>query len=406
MSNRILIIDDEPDVLDVLENVLIEEGYDVTKALGGKAAIELLENRSFDLVITDLKMPQIDGIGVMKRIRQLKKDLEIIVLTGFASVKTAVEAMRDYRVFDYLTKPFDQVDEIIIVAEKAMERRNLLKEKKNLLAKLQTANAELEKRVIERTTALDTANKQLKEARIAAEIASRAKTDFLATMSHELRTPLNHIIGFCELLMSNIYGELNEKQQSSLGNVLKSGQRLYELINDILEFTNAIDGNLEMIHSEISLDRVLKKSIDMIREKADNKKLTLTTTIGEIPDIISADEYMLRQILYNLLSNAIKFTPEGGRVILTARMAGKDAGSGTDALLISIADTGIGLNPENLTRIFEPFFQVEETFTRRYEGAGLGLALAEKMVAAHGGKIWAQSNGLDRGSCFYFTLPV
>ncbi|QTA81736.1 Two component system response regulator/histidine kinase [Desulfonema limicola] len=399
MNEKILIVDDEPDILETLYNVLSEEDYEVTKALGGKKAVELFKSNSFDLVITDLKMPETDGIEVMKQIRAIDDRVEIIVLTGFASLETAVKALRDYNAYDYLNKPLGNIDEIVIAAQRALERRSLLQKNKELVQALKKANYDLENRVKMRTEELTIANKELREAREISELALRAKNDFLSCMGHEFFTPLNHIIGFCHLL--DELGGLDETQDEYLKIILNSSQNIASLVQDILHFSSAYSGKMTKINSRVNVKTILDKSLAVIHEKALEKGISISVETGNIPETISADEYKLRQILYNLLSNAVKFTPKGGTLHLKSEPVDKDS-----MLKISIEDNGIGIKEEDIDRIFNPFEQADKYLTRRHGGAGLGLYLAKKMVELHGGRLWVESEGKGKGAMFSFVIPA
>jgi signal transduction histidine kinase len=243
-------------------------------------------------------------------------------------------------------------------------------------------------------------NLALERAMEKAQDSDRKKSEFLANMSHELRTPLNHIIGFAELVADRAVGPLNATQVEYLNDVLGSSRHLLSLINDILDLSKVEAGKMNLEASEIPLERVLQDSLTMVKEKALKHRITLTPRFQEIPAAILADERKLKQILYNLLSNAVKFTPDGGRVELEAR--GMD-GQGVE---IVVSDNGIGLKESDLKRIFHPFEQVDGSAGRRYQGTGLGLSLTKRMVELHGGRIWAESEGLGRGSRVHIFFPI
>ena len=258
-----------------------------------------------------------------------------------------------------------------------------------MAARLRDSYNSLEQQVAERTRELGDAITQL-------ESASRHKSDFLANMSHELRTPLNAIIGFSEVLVERMFGDINAKQTEYLQDILSSGRHLLSLINDILDISKVEAGRMELQPAPTDLRFVLQNSVSLVRERATRQGISMALDVGATVGTIEADERRVKQILFNLLSNALKFTPAGGRVTLTARGIG-------DAVHISVRDTGIGIRREDQDRIFEEFQQAGPGKT--VEGTGLGLALAKRFVEMHGGRIWVDSD-VGKGSSFTFTLPL
>ncbi len=248
---------------------------------------------------------------------------------------------------------------------------------------------------------------ELKQAKESAETSNKAKSEFLANMSHELRTPLNHIIGFTELVVDQHFGELNKIQEEYLNDVLHSSKHLLSLINDILDLSKVEAGKLELELDDVNLRMLLENSLIMIKEKAMKHDVQVSTEFQNIPGIITADERKLKQIFYNLLSNAVKFSPNGGTIRLSATPATRNSQRATgDVIEISVTDTGIGIKREDLARIFNPFEQVENSKSRRFQGTGLGLALTKRLVELHGGRIWAESKGEGKGSTFTCIIPV
>ena len=229
------------------------------------------------------------------------------------------------------------------------------------------------------------------------EAASRHKSEFLANMSHELRTPLNAIIGFSEVLNERMFGELNDKQAEYLKDIHASGTHLLSLINDILDLSKVEAGRMELELSSFSLPAAIDSALTLVRERATRRGVSLRAAIHPAIGEMSGDERKIRQVLLNLLSNAIKFTPEGGRIEVTAAPE-------NGAVDVSVIDTGVGIAPEDHEAVFEEFRQVGESAAKQ-EGTGLGLALCRKFVELHGGKIWVTS-ALGAGSTFTFRLPV
>jgi PAS domain S-box-containing protein len=236
------------------------------------------------------------------------------------------------------------------------------------------------------------------EAKQAAESASKSKSEFLASMSHELRTPLNAILNISESLGEGVYGALNEKQQRSLQTVSESGRHLLGLINDILDLSKIEAGKLELQISEINVRAFCEASVRLVREAALQRRQEITLEIEPGFDSIQADERKFKQVLVNLLSNASKFTPRGGKFGLQVAENGGLAS-------FTVWDAGIGISPEDLNKLFQPFVQLDSKLSREYAGTGLGLSLAQRLAQAHHGRIEVESNpGL--GSRFIVTLPV
>jgi signal transduction histidine kinase len=239
---------------------------------------------------------------------------------------------------------------------------------------------------------------ELQERTAQLQVANRHKDEFLANMSHELRTPLNAIIGFSEVLLERMFGDLNEKQEEYLQDVLSSGRHLLSLINDILDLSKIEAGKMELDVTDFNLAVAIDNAVTLVHERAARRGLTLAQEVDEQIGDFRGDERKLKQVLLNLLSNAIKFTPEGGRVDVRAALKG-------DVVEISVADSGIGIAPEDQEAVFEEFRQVGTDTARKHEGTGLGLALTRRFVELHGGNIWLESE-VGMGSTFTFALPV
>ena len=230
------------------------------------------------------------------------------------------------------------------------------------------------------------------------EIANKHKSDFLANMSHELRTPLNAIIGFSEVLSERMFGELNDKQADYLKDIHESGKHLLSLINDILDLSKIEAGRMDLEVSTFDLPSALSNAMTLVRERAQRHSIELSLDVDERLGAFDADERKFKQIVVNLLSNAVKFTPDGGRVDVSARKY--------DGMIeVAVKDTGIGIAPEDHAAVFEEFKQVGRDYTKKAEGTGLGLALTKRFVELHGGEIRLDS-ALGKGSTFSFTLPV
>jgi signal transduction histidine kinase len=229
------------------------------------------------------------------------------------------------------------------------------------------------------------------------EQASQHKSEFLANMSHELRTPLNAIIGFTEVLLEKYFGEVNAKQEDYLKDVLTSGQHLLALINDILDLSKVEAGRMELELATFDLGPALEAGLVMVKERASRGGIALSLEVAEKVGRIEADERKVKQVLFNLLTNAVKFTPDGGKVTVSARR-------GDGRVEVAVADTGVGIAPEDLGRIFDEFGQARNQ-AGQGEGTGLGLALCKRFVELHGGTV-AVTSEVGVGSTFTVALPA
>jgi len=229
--------------------------------------------------------------------------------------------------------------------------------------------------------------------------SSRHKSEFLANMSHELRTPLNSIIGFSEVLLDELFGDLNDKQKEYTNDILESGRHLLSLINDILDLSKIEAGKMDLELSEFSIEELITVSMSLMREKASKHNIGVSVDVDEDLDHITADERKVKQVVFNLLSNALKFTPDKGKVGVRVSK------EGNDFVKFCVWDSGIGISIEDQKQIFEEFQQGDGSLTKRFEGAGLGLAIVKKFVELHGGKVWVESK-LNMSTRFYFTIPM
>jgi signal transduction histidine kinase len=254
-----------------------------------------------------------------------------------------------------------------------------------------------------RLSALESQTEQA--TRLVAELQARdaLKTQFLANISHDLRTPLTAIVTHAEILRDGILGELNDRQRDSVRGIIKGGHQLLQMVGEILTYARGSANQLTLAPSDFGLAGVVEQLLALNQPLAAKKAIAMTSGVPADLPFVRADREKITHVLGNLLGNAIHFTPEGGRVWITARLA-QPEGAGAPQLFVEVGDTGIGIATEHQELVFREFAQVDSSASRQHHGTGLGLTIARKLVELHGGRIWLES-ALGSGSRFYFTIP-
>lgn len=404
-KGNILIVDDTPENLQVLSATLSERGYQVRGVIKGKMAIRAARSAPPDLILLDIRMPDMSGYEVCEQLKadSQTSEIPVIFISALDEVLDKVKAFQVGGV-DYITKPF-QIEEVLARVEHQLTIRRLSKQ-------LLTQNEQLQQEIQER-----------KKAEEAAEAASQAKSEFLANMSHELRTPLNAILGFTQVMSRDSL--LRSEQREYIGIINRSGEHLLELINDVLELSKIEAGMITLDETSFDLYRLLDNLELMFQIRAEQKKLDLIFTISsEVPQYVKTDEKKLRGCLINLLGNAIKFTIRGS-IMLRVGMGNEENSefsvlssklereaqkykikpqNSDQSLIFEIEDTGVGIEPEEIDNIFNAFVQTQ--LGRQFaEGSGLGLSITRKFVQLMGGKITV-SSVLGKGTIFKFNIKI
>jgi len=350
----ILLVDDDVVVRSLIRATLEVDGYEIIEAADGEEGLALYEARRPQLLVADVVMPRMDGFALCRELRGRKESayLPILMATGLDDVPSITKAY-EAGATDFISKPLNWV---------------VLGHRVRYMLRASYAFEELRRN----QTHLVTAKEE-------AEAANRAKTDFLANMSHELRTPLNAIIGFSEIMRDEKFGPLSVKYAEYATAIAESGTHLLTLINTILDMAKAEANRLVLAEEEVEIARAVAFSVGTIEEMARRAEIDCRSDVPEDLPRLFGDAAKLRQILINLLSNAVKFTPSGGEVRVSVE---REAEGG---LAVRVADTGIGIPPEKIPLALAPFGQIETGLDRRYDGTGLGLPLAKRLIELHGG---------------------
>src|SRR5579875_3574901 len=368
----VLLIDDDADAARTVSNILRQERYEVATARSADEALSALDQRSVDVVLLELTLAEADGLALLAEVRKRAPTARCIVLTGYASLESAVAALRR-GAYDYLIKPC-VIEDLKQTINQAIEQRRL-----SLLAaqreqQLEELNEQLEQRILARTSELMQANQRLAE-------ANAAKDRFLATLSHELRTPLTPLRAGIDLLRARLP---NGEWQAILDAMDRNLAQETRLIDDLLDIARISAGKLSLEKRPVNLAECLRNAVEMIEPRAAAKEQMLSLELRDDFPPLLADPVRLQQVVANLLDNAVKFSPRKGRIRLTAWLA-------QGQVFLEVVDSGPGIYPAHLSRIFEPFWQADPSSRRQFGGTGLGLAIAREIALLHDGELWAEN---------------
>ncbi len=396
-AKRVLVADDSEAIREMLGSFLANLDYHTDLAVDGQSAVNLFKVHPYDVVICDLQMPKLDGLEVLARVKAIEPDAQVIILTGHATLDTAIKALR-LGAYEYQFKPVEDMEIFARLVERAYRHGCLLRENKRLLGQLQEANAHLESEVENRTRELQAANDSLRN-------LDRLKNDFVSIVSHELRTPLAVITLEAQMLASGMQfsaDKLHDIHQALLVNA----RRLQIQIDDLLDFALIERGELELKFTTCSINQIVRDVIDLYSARAAEKQLKMTLNLPPTAQLsVVADGPRLRSALVHLVDNAIKFTPSTGTVTVSVHSMVFVPDTEIPAIAISVRDSGIGIPGETQQNLFTAFNQADMSTTRRFGGMGMGLALAKRIVDAHSGRITFRSE-LGEGSLFVLWVPV
>jgi two-component system sensor histidine kinase/response regulator len=359
-KGTVLVIDDEQAMRDSCRQVLTKDGYRTETAEDGDIGLDKVREIQPDLVLVDLKMPGLSGMEVLERISEIDPDIVSVVITAYATIESAVEAMKRHA-YDFLTKPFTP-DQLRVVIKRGLERRRLA---------IESARLQQEKEVM--------------------------KENFVTLVSHQLRSPLASVKQYFGVLREGFAGEVSSEQKEMIEKAGRYIDDLLQLINDWLSMSRIDAGNITKTFETVDLVPVFSNIIELLEPLAQTGKVSLKLDLCDGPSVIEGDPESLKEAFTNLISNGISYNREGGKVTVSMREEG-------EGLVVEIRDSGIGISRDNLHFIFDEFFRAKSKEARDVRGSGLGLPIAKRIIEAHDGFIRVASE-LGKGSTFSVFLP-
>jgi two-component system sensor histidine kinase/response regulator len=361
---RLLIVDDEIPQMEALCNTLRIEGYLTSGYSSPRLALETLQAGQFDLVLTDLMMPEMDGIELLNGVRHIDSSLSGVIMTGHGTIDTAVKAMQ-IGALDYVVKPF-RLNVILTVLARALDLRRLRLE-----------NGALQERERVYIAELEAANKQLET--------------FSSSVSHDLRAPLHTITGFCDLYLTQFEQSIPDEGRQLLNHVVNGAKRMNVLIEDLLRFCRL--SRQSLVKCPIQIEQMVKRTLADLQAGAGERHIELR--LGQLPNC-EADPSLLEQVFVNLLSNAFKFTRHRNPAEIEIGSFERHG-----EVILFVRDNGAGFDMKHAGKLFGVFQRLHST--SEFEGTGVGLSIVQQIVTRHGGRIWVDSSP-NEGTSFYFTL--
>jgi signal transduction histidine kinase len=366
-TKTLLLIDDEEKLLNALKRVLEEYDYKILTASSAEEGLKLLAIHPVQVIVSDQRMPNMNGTEFLTQVKKKYPESIRIILSGFADFNAVTTAINEGSIYKFLIKPWDN-DELVATIDEAFNAYEQKNNTKTLIK--QEAEAEIK----------------------------RLQDEFLANMSHEMRTPLNVILGFSELLHSHAIDPGSPEHKEYLGDILSSSQLLSKLITDILDYAQAIPDKLDVKPSSVDIKQLINEVTNSLKKNIDNNKVAINITVDSLPTSIIIDPERLKQVLHHFVSNAIKFSHPNGIIDISVHTESQTE------FKIQVQDRGIGVSNKDIERLFKPFHQLDMGMKKKYQGAGLGLALSRRIVELLGGAVGVDSEP-GKGSIFFAILP-
>lgn len=418
---RLLIVDDEESVAITMQAILQLDGHAVEMTTRGVEALRLIGEATFDLVLTDLRLDDLDGLQVIAETHRRSPETVVIVLTGYASLESAVKALRE-GAYDYLLKPCD-VEELRATVTRGLERRRMGQQLQERVVELETANStigrmntELEQRVAEATADLQARLEELAAAKAQTQDhleklreLDKLKSQFLSIASHELKTPITAMSGFIQIAVRRLRRRIDRAKPAETAQaaddatlleqlevVDRQTTKLARLVDELLDVSRIESGRLEFRVADVDLAVLVDEVATRLEMVAGEHEITVARDGGRF--VVRGDRDHLEQVLNNLVGNAIKYSPGGRRIDLRL------GSTGEGMVLLSVSDQGMGIRAAELESIFGLFYRSPDRDARDVGGMGLGLYISKEIVDRHGGRIWAESR-TGEGTTFYVALP-